>query len=157
MSRFAGTPSVIIATVATPVGDGSDSGAGTASAPMPVTLETPGAGVVIPVEPALIIPTRLSEASINSAAGGANVLVAGVAGQKVYVFRLFFVAGAATTIILADTVPTILTGPMQFEAGGSLLFGEESDPWFTTTTGAGFIYNTSNAVQVSGRIYYIQK
>ena len=42
-------------------------------------------------------------------------------------------------------------------ANGSITLDFESEPWFTTASGKGFAMNSSNAVQVSGTIYFTQE
>ncbi len=103
-----------------------------------------------------------AEAAIDFAGAGDNTIVVGVADQKVRVFQLFFVVAAATIIVVKDGAGTALTGPMSFTAGGSFVLDfvrgsrEADQPWFTTSEGNAFVLNSTNAVQVSGRVYYTQ-
>lgn len=99
----------------------------------------------------------LQSAIINSAAGGDLVIVAAVAGQSVRVYRLILFAITASNITMKDGAGTSLTGAMTIGAGGSIQLPFDGEPWFTTTAGNSFIVNSSAAVQVSGRAYFVQQ
>lgn len=103
--------------------------------------------------PALV--SQLTEASIDFVSTGDNTLVAGVGGQSVKVYKLFFVASAATTVIFKSGA-TALTGAITLAAGGSVVLDFDAEPWFTTGTAAAFVLNQSGTAQISGRVYYIQ-
>jgi hypothetical protein len=103
--------------------------------------------------PALV--SQLTEASIDFSATGDNTLVAGAASQSVKVYKLFFVASAATTIIFKHA-GTALTGPITLAAGGSVVLDFDAEPWFTTGSAEAFVLNQSGTAQISGRVYYIQ-
>ena len=99
----------------------------------------------------------LSGAAINFVASGDNTLVAGVAGQIITVYQIFFVVSAAATLTFKDGA-TALTGAMSFTANGSLTFAFDTSPWFSTSPGNSFVLTqTTTTAQVSGRIYYSQR
>lgn len=93
---------------------------------------------------------------INFAASGDNTVVAAVASQVIRVYRIFFVVSGATNITIKDGASTSLTGAMTFNTGGAWVLDMSGDAWFTTASGNSFIINSSNAVQVSGAVYYAQ-
>lgn len=103
------------------------------------------------------IPTSddLSEAVIDFSATGATTVIAGVSGQTIRVFRLFFIVGAATNVTIRDGA-TSLTGAENFAANGGQTLDHDGRPWFTTSAGNGFVLNQSGTAQISGRVYYTQ-
>ena len=99
----------------------------------------------------------LQSAIINSAAGGDLVIVAAVAGQAVRVYRLILFPITASNITIKDGANTSLTGAMTIGTGGLIQLPYDGEPWFVTSVGNAFIINSSAAVQVSGRAYFIQQ
>lgn len=99
---------------------------------------------------------RLTAAAIDFATSGDNTIVAGVAGQTIRVYRVFFTVGAATNVRFGDTSPALFTGAMPTAANGGIVLELTGEPWFVTAIGAGLVVNSSNAVQVGGRVYYVQ-
>lgn len=97
-----------------------------------------------------------SLASISFAGSGDNTVVAGVALKTVRIFKMFFTVASATTITFKDTTPTSFTGAMTLNAGGSFTLDFDTEPWFLTATAKGFVITSSNAVQVSGAVWYTQ-
>lgn len=97
----------------------------------------------------------LSEAKIDFVATGDNTIVAAVAAQTIRLHRIFFVASAATTIIIKDGA-TALTGAITVTAGGSFVLDMDGDPWFVCSTNTAFVINQSGTAQISGRAYYRQ-
>lgn len=134
----------------------------TGSGTVTVTI---GAGPTDPVATvATAVPTQnthlpaigmLSEAIINFASSGDNTIVAGVAGQTVRVFRMFFVTNTATNVTPKDG-SVGLTGAISMGTRGSFVLDLDGEPWFTTSTGNAFVINSSSAVQVSGRLFFTQ-
>ena len=100
-------------------------------------------------------PRDLTEASINAAASGNNILITGISGKIIKVWKLFGVFNAAVNIKWMDGA-TDLTGVKNMLANGSITLDLDGDPWFTTSDGNDFILNLSGAIQTSGRIYYTQ-
>ena len=100
-------------------------------------------------------PKVLTEASINAASSGNNILVTGISGKVTKVWKLFCVFNAAVNIKWIDGT-TDLTGVKNMLANGSITLDLDGDPWFTCSDGNDFILNLSGAVQSSGRIYYTQ-
>ena len=97
----------------------------------------------------------LTQAPIDVGDSGANVVIAGVAQQTIRVHRLFLVVAADVDItVKSGTTP--LTGAMSFKAGGGAALDLSEEPWFVTAAGDDFVFTLSDAVQVSGGIYYAQ-
>lgn len=94
--------------------------------------------------------------AINFSNTGDNTVVAGVSGQTIRVWRLFFVVSAATNITIKDGSSTSLTGAMNMLANGSAFWDLQGDPWFVTASGNGFVINQSGTAQVSGTCYFSQ-
>jgi hypothetical protein len=101
--------------------------------------------------------SEYSQAPISSTSNPA-VLVAGVGGQTVKVYRLHFVnSGASTTnVTIQDSTPTSFSGAESLYPGGSYNADGNGDPLFTTATGKGFQLGNSAGQQLSGTIWYIQ-
>lgn len=100
-------------------------------------------------------PAGFTEAIINFSASGDTALVAAVAAQTTKIYRLFLVVAGATTLTFKDG-SSALTGAMTMTSGGSLTLDFDGNPWFTGSANTAFNLNSGNAVQVSGRLYYIQ-
>lgn len=94
---------------------------------------------------------------INISTSGNNTVVAGVAGETITVYGMFFQCGAATTVTFYNGT-TAITGPMAFTSGGGLnVFFGDSTPIFTLSPGNSFIINVSGLLpQVGGFMYYTQ-
>lgn len=91
-------------------------------------------------------------ASINFSASGDNTIIAADATRRLIIHRIWLVCGAATNLTFKDRLLTPEAVPMG--AFGGLTFDATGEPWFTTDPATAFIINSSNAVQVSGRVYY---
>lgn len=98
----------------------------------------------------------IQNAVISFAASGDNIIVAAVTGKKIYVFRLYFILGATSTITFKRGT-TSLSGAMPFNANQGMVLDPTECPWHQTDSGEAFVINSSNAVQVSGSIGYIQQ
>jgi hypothetical protein len=95
------------------------------------------------------------KAVINFSGSGLNGIIPGVSGQIIKLYKLFFVAQAATVITFQDGA-TPLSGPIGFTANGSLTLMFDTKPWFVTSAGNALNLNSTNAVQVGGTVYYTQ-
>jgi hypothetical protein len=125
-------------------------GAVTASTPR-VTLAN---DVNLP-QHALRATTRFSEARINNAAAsGDATVVAAVAGQttRVHALRL---SVAAATIVQVKRGATILEVFNFAGNGGAVVLDLSEDPHYITAANEAFVINSSAAVQVDGRAYYV--
>jgi hypothetical protein len=84
----------------------------------------------------------------------ATATVAGTAGLIIRVYKLFLVVGGTTNITFQDA-GTALSGPLPMVANGSIVLDMDGTPWFTTSSGNGFLIASSgSSIQVSGVVYY---
>ncbi len=97
----------------------------------------------------------LLDAPINFAASGDNTIIAGVAGQVIRVWKIFFIAGASTDITYKDA-SSAKSGPLPFSSNEGMVLDFDTKPWITCLAGDAFVLNSTNAVQVSGMVYYTQ-
>jgi len=100
------------------------------------------------------VGASVTQAPINFSASGDNIVIAGVAGQRIKVLQFFFVLAAATNLIYKSGA-TALSGPMDYSSVGAQVQDFIQLP-YTCNIGDPFIINSSNAVQVGGTIWYIQ-
>lgn len=97
----------------------------------------------------------LSESAINFSGAGDTTIIAGISGLLIRVYKIFFIVGAATNITYKND-GTALSGPLNFSANEGMVLDFDTKPWFTMARGSPFVLNSSNAVQVSGTVYYTQ-
>jgi hypothetical protein len=96
----------------------------------------------------------VSQAVINFSASGDNIIVPGVAGQKIKVLQYFFVIAAATNLTFKSGT-TAITGPLDFGSNAADVQDFIQLPLTCLNPGDAFIINSSAAVQVGGTIWYI--
>lgn len=111
------------------------------------------------IQPVVIVGgVTLTPLAVSFSSSGANTIVPAVAAKTVSIYRLVLVAAGATVITLQDTAgtPNTFTGAMTLFAGGSIELDDSADPYWTTISGNGFAVNSTNAVQVSGSVWYVQ-
>lgn len=97
----------------------------------------------------------LSDTAINFSASGDSTILAGVAGQIIRVWKIFFNVSAATNITYKDGANS-KSGPLNFSANEGMVLDFDTKPWVTCGIGNSFILNQSGSAQVSGTIYYTQ-
>ncbi len=97
----------------------------------------------------------LSQAAINFSGSGTNQVIAGIAGQVIRVWKIFFNVAGATSITYQDGAIAV-SGPLGFAANEGIVLDFDTKPWVTCSIGNPFQLNSSNAVQVSGTVYYTQ-
>lgn len=105
--------------------------------------------------PSTPLLSALSSGMINAALAGDNIVIGGAVLQTARVFRLFFIAGGATSFKFKSGA-TDLTPYMTLFAGGGVTLDFDQIPWFVTGAAEDFIINLSAPAQLSGRIYYQQ-
>lgn len=93
---------------------------------------------------------------ITFSSSGDNIIVPAVAGQRIFLYRMLWVATSATNITFKDGASTSLSGAMAFGANGSTTLDFQGEAWYATSAGNALILNSSNAVQVSGTAWYVQ-
>ncbi len=97
----------------------------------------------------------LTVAAITFSGSGVNAIIAGVSGQIIRIYKIFFLCTAATSITFQDGAAN-LSGAMAFSANAGMILDFDTKPWFVGSMGNAFNLNSSNAVQVSGTVYYTQ-
>ena len=100
---------------------------------------------------------HLVPVAINISSSGDNMMVAGVAGQVIRIFKIFFITAAVVNVTFKDGAGNALTGPMPFVANMGMVLDFDTKTWVTTALGTSFIINLSSGVQVSGALQYEQK
>ena len=121
--------------------------------PEPSKLETPDRSRY----PAPKIFNGGSMAIIDVTSAGDTVLLAGIPGQQILIYSMFFQCSVTSTITFkSDT--TLLSGPMAFVAGGGAnMFFDVNIPIFSCGIGESFIMNVSGLLPaVGGGFYYSQ-
>ena len=98
----------------------------------------------------------LSTAPIDISNSGNNSIIIGVPNKLIRVYKLFFIASAATTIIFRDGQSTVLSGSTSFSTNEGIVLDFDTKPWFTTSYGNDFVMSLGTAVQVGGAAYYTQ-
>lgn len=104
----------------------------------------------------LNFPSEFTQTTINTTSSGPLTLVAGVAGQRIKVFRMKLIVGAASTVEFLDgsNVLDVLVFP---QAGAMVLDFSTIDmpAWYQTSPGNGFAMSNSGGVQLSGNFDYL--
>jgi hypothetical protein len=113
------------------------------------------------IRPGSPISANWTQAAISFSTSGDNLIVAGVGGKTIKIFRMFFVNGGATgitstAITLKDNAgsPTIFTGAFQLVTAGTYLNKGDGEPYYVTASSAGFVINSSQAVAIAGAVWY---
>lgn len=126
-------------------------------------------GVVTLVETAAPLPVKqthgkiVSYGKIDALTSGDNVLVAGVAGQKVKLIGITVVVANPVTLQLksatvAETGQRVLSGSMAFSANGGWQDRGRVDEYLTECdTAKSLVLNLSSGVQVSGYFSFVQE
>jgi hypothetical protein len=89
---------------------------------------------------------------------GNNVVVAGVSGKQIKVFRLKIITAVAVVLLVQDGA-NVLDGPLSFSANEGMVLdwpGYDGPPWYTTSLGNSLIFNLSAAAQIGGNLDFIQ-
>ena len=106
----------------------------------------------------LDFPNQFTQTPINVNDAGDTVLVLGIVGKQIKVFRLKLIVAAAVTILIKDN-QTTLDGPLSFSANQGMVLDFTSidmPPWYTTSLGNSLIMNCSSGVQIGGNMDYLQ-
>jgi hypothetical protein len=96
---------------------------------------------------------EIAALSVSIAANGA--IIAGVAGQKIRVYKMVLTIATGTTIQFQDGA-TNLSGAMTLTAGIPFVLPHDGNPWYTTSAGNAFNVAFGAGQQLSGTIYFSQ-
>lgn len=132
----------------------------TAGIGTPVAVEVQNALDYQVVLPGAHLASPYTEAIINAALNGDNIIIAAPGALKVirvYGFILFAQGGAVNAKWTDGVGGTSLFGPVfPFNGvGAAWQQNRDGNPWWTGTANTALILNLSGAVQVGGRIWYV--
>lgn len=98
----------------------------------------------------------LKSAVINFNSSGDNTVIAAVAAGPINVYGIQFTVAGATNITYKDSVAGNLSGAEVLTANGSAVTLQIAEaPYFAIQAGSAFVMNSSQAVQVSGQVWYL--
>ena len=98
----------------------------------------------------------LSEVALNISTAATTTVIAGVTGQTIKVYQMFYYVGGADNVTVQDSGGTAIFPIMNWAANQGLVLVNSTYPWITVTAGLGLQVITSAAQQLSGRVYYSQ-
>lgn len=98
----------------------------------------------------------LKEVDINVAVSGDTVLLAGVSGQRIKVYRWYAQAAGVQVLTFKGSGGAALRRPFTFASGAILFQDYDTQPWFMTAAGEGLTLGLSANVQLFGCLYYLQ-
>ena len=95
--------------------------------------------------------SNLQTAVVSFSSSGDNTIIGATANQGIRVYRIFFVADVATTIIFKNG-STALSGSIPLFSGGAFVLDVSNEPWFITSIGSAFVINQSGTANVGGKV-----
>jgi len=102
----------------------------------------------------------VKRAAIAAASSGNNTLVAAVAGKKIRVVSIAFIAAGAVSLYFDSASGVIFggsTNKMAFAANGGICLPHNQHGWFqTSAVNEDLRVNLSGAVAISGGLTYIE-
>ena len=97
---------------------------------------------------------RVKLAVVNFSSSGDNTVVTAASAGPINIVGIAFTVHAATNITFKNG-GTAQSGAIELTGAGSALTLPVSDsPWYYADPGNNFVINSSNAVQVSGTVWY---
>lgn len=104
------------------------------------------------------IQADILDVVINISTATTTTLVSAVSGKCIKVWGIWVQSAGTQTMKFQDGTPTILIPVIDFATRERLFIQQYSTPypWFTTVAGAKLDVVTTQAVQLSGRLYYSQ-
>lgn len=107
---------------------------------------------------ALWTPNPFTVTPFSVSTSGDNLIVSGVPGKQIHIFRMKMASAATVNVTIHDSVAVVFDGPIPLLAGFPwiLPFSSIDNPaWYETSIGAGFVINLSATVLVGGNIEYL--
>lgn len=101
----------------------------------------------------LTIGASVQQAEISFAASGDNIIVGGLTSKSIKVLQFFLVMAGATNLTLKSGT-TALSGALTFLTDGTFVLDYIQLP-ITCNAADNFVINSSQAVQVSGMVWYV--
>ena len=100
---------------------------------------------------------QVKYAAIDAATNGDNTIVAAVAGKKIRVLSVFYLAAGTVNVRFESAAGgTALTGQMQHTAQTGAVLNFNEDGWFETVSGELLNMELSAGVSVDGSLSYIE-
>jgi len=127
-----------------------------ASNPVPVTI-TSGGGVSIggvTLNPNATAVLLSAPVSITSSGNTTLVAHSGVLTTRIY--KLILIMAGATFVTLQNSTPTTLFPSTYWTPYSQFTLAYDTTPWFTLAAGLDFVLNSSQAVPITGIVYYTQ-
>jgi hypothetical protein len=96
-------------------------------------------------------------ATVSFSSSGNNTVIAAVSGKAIRVTWLWLCVAGASNITIVEVRPSTNSGAVPMAANGCMTLPSgplNGFPLAITTPGNAFIINSSQAVQVSGAVYY---
>ncbi len=112
---------------------------------------------VLQVDASGVSPITLSFAVVNISSSGDTVVISDIPDTTVKIYGISLLIGGDTDITLKDEDDNLYFPLFSYSEGAAIVLDPQSSPRFTCTTGDGFILTSSNAVPISGNIYYTQE
>ena len=94
-------------------------------------------------------------ATINVSASGPTLIVAGVAGKRIWVLSYVIVSTAANSITLEDSDGTVWVGPLPCAANGGVAPPFNKAGHFHLPTGKSLMIGNTSAAQTGGQVSYV--
>lgn len=98
----------------------------------------------------------LTQLLVNTVLAGDQVLIAGVALQRIRIYQLVLAMGLGNVDLIFRSGATALTGNMEFLRRDKFILPFTGQPWFELGIGQPFIMNVTPARQIGGRVYFTQ-
>lgn len=135
-------------------GDKGDPGVGTAGQTGPKGDTQLIAATVYPT-----IAASLTNAVVDFDATGDNVIVTGLAGKTIKVYRAALVVEGSDTHLRFKDGPggAPLSGPLPLRDHGSIMFDLEDKPYYETSQGIDLVLWQDGTAIVGGNIWYVQE
>lgn len=100
---------------------------------------------------------QVKYAKIDAASNGDNTLVAAVAGKRIRVLSLFYLASGGVNVRFESGAGgTALTGQMEHSGQTGVVLPHNEDGWFETEEGDLLNVELSTGVSIDGAMSYIE-
>lgn len=104
----------------------------------------------------LLAAPSIKEAVINKSTSGDSTIVAAVTSKSIRVVALHFIAAGQVQVTWKSN-STALTGAQSFAGNSGINLTGGGVPVLSTAAGEALVLNLSSAIQVSGRLSYIEE
>lgn len=115
-------------------------------------VNTSGNTIITYAQP---ISDPYNEKAFNFSLSGDNSIIGSSVGQTIRIYSLLLTTSGTTNLTFKPGTIS-QTGPLNLNAGGSIVLDLRPAPWFTTAISSGFIINSTTATNIAGIAYYTQ-